>query len=276
MSRMKIAYSGIEGAFAHIVAKKIFPDEETVPFRSFKETYDAVSSGECDMAVLPIDNSYSGEVTDVMDLLFEGDLYINALYSLPVEQNLLGVPGSTKEGIKKVLSHPKALEQCDEYIRKRGYEAVQTSNTARAAKEAAALGDVTVAAIASIETAAIYGLTVLEEKINESSDNTTRFVVLSRKRGCTGLYEKEKSFIMLFTVDNSAGALLGPLQIIADHDFNMKVLHSRPLKHHKWQYYFYVEAEGDPGSDEGRKMAADLEKTCSCIKVLGPDWGKGA
>ncbi len=269
MSR-KIAYSGIEGAFANIVAKKIFPEDEPVPFKNFRETYDAVSAGLCDYAVLPIDNSYSGEVTEVMDLLFEGNLYINALYSLPVIQNLLGVPGSTKEDIRKVVSHPKALEQCDGYIRKCGYEAVQAANTARAAREVAAQKDRSTAAIASLETAEIYGLEVLEEHINESDDNTTRFVVVSKEKGRLGLFEEEESFIMLFSVDNSAGALLLPLQIIARYEYNMKVLHSRPLKHHKWQYYFYVEMEGDYNTENGMKMTRVLEEECRFIKVLGP------
>ena len=197
-------------------------------------------------------------------------LYINALYSLPVTQNLLGVPGSTKDTVRKVISHQKALEQCDEYIRKSGYETVQSTNTARAAKEVARLADISVAAIASIETAEIYGLEVLDEQINESDDNTTRFVVLSKEKGRLGLFEKDMSFIMLFSVDNSAGALLLPLQIIARYEYNMKVLHSRPLKHHQWQYYFYVEMEGDYNTEKGMKMTRVLEEECRFMKILGP------
>ena len=268
---MNIAYSGIEGAFAHTVARRIFPDDTPVPFSNFKETYEAVEAGACDMAVLPIDNSYSGEVTEVMDLLFEGTLFVNALYSLPVTQNLLGVKGATLSDIKKVVSHPKALEQCDEYIRKNGYEMIQASNTARGAKEVAKLADKSVAAIASIETAGIYGLNVLDERINESDDNTTRFVVVSRSPGRIGLYEKQASFIMMFTVSDSAGALLKPLQVIAEYDFNMKVLHSRPLKRHRWEYYFYVEIEGDHDTPEGIRMKQELKDVTSFVKILGPD-----
>lgn len=269
--KKRIAYSGIEGAFAHTVAGKIFPEEMTVSHANFRETYEAVVSGDCDYAVLPIDNSYSGEVTEVMDLLFEGGLYVNALYSLPVTQNLLGVPGSRKEDVKTVISHPKALEQCDEFLRKNGFEVVQTTNTAVAARKAAELADPSIAAIASIETAAIYGLSVLEERINESDDNTTRFAVLSRKKGCIGQYEDDMSFITIFTVKNSAGALLAPLQVIAKHDFNMKVIHSRPVKGHKWEYYFYVEIEGDIDSNKGQKMQEELGKACSFLKILGPN-----
>ena len=266
----RIAYCGIEGAFAHIVTKRLFPKEKAVSFSNFRETYDAALCGDCDFAVLPIDNSYSGEVTAVMDLLFEGDLHVNAMYSLPVTQNLLGIPGSRKEDIRRVVSHPKALEQCDEYIRKAGYEVVQATNTAVAAKETAERKDIGTAAIASIETARIYGLEVLDEKINESDDNTTRFVVLSKNKGHLNEKERDNGFIVLFTVDNSSGALLGPLQIIADHEYNMRVLHSRPLKHHQWQYYFYVEIEGDYDTNRGHAMRKELEKACSYVKVLGP------
>ena len=274
MSGLKIAYSGIEGAFAHIVARKLFPEEAYFSFKSFKKTYEAVESGECDMAVLPIENSYSGEVNDVMDMLFEGELYVNALYGLPVIQNLLGVRGSRIQDIKKVISQPKALEQCDEYIRSKGFEVMQATNTAVAARQVAQMEDMSVAAIASIETAAIYGLKVLDEKINERDDNTTRFVVMSRDKGWVDIPGQDKSFIAVFTVDNVSGALLVPLQIIADYGYNMKVLHSRPLKSHKWQYYFYVEIEGDVTSEKGQEMMAELERSCSFAKALGPFYSK--
>ena len=269
----RIAYSGIEGAFAHIVAKRLFPDEMYISCANFRDTYEAVSSGNCDMAVLPIENSYSGEVNDVMDLLFEGNLYINAIYSLSVVQNLLGVRGSRIGDIKKVISQPKALEQCDKYIREKGYEIIQSGNTAVAARSVSQMQDMSVAAIASIETAAIYGLKVLDEKINERDDNTTRFVVVSAKSG--SVYQEEnRSFVTVFTVDDRSGALLEPLQVIAKYDFNMKVLHSRPLKDRQWQYYFYVEIEGDIDSERGQTMKAELEKTCSHVRILGPHYSE--
>ncbi len=275
MSKKRIAYSGIEGAFAHIVAGKLFPDDEPVSYGNFRDTYEAVENGDCDYAVLPIDNSYSGEVTDVMDLLFEGDLYINALYSLPVTQNLLGIKGSRIEDIKKVVSQPKALEQCDRYIREKGFETVQASNTARAAREVSKLNDKSVAAIASIETADIYGLDVLEERINETGDNTTRFVVLSKQKGCIeGYREEHRSFIILFTVQDKAGALLEPIQAIAKYNYNMSVIHSRPVKERKWQYYFYVEIDGDHENEAGKKMKAELVEACPLLKVLGPHYEK--
>lgn len=181
----KIAYSGVEGAFAHIVAKKLFPDELYVSFGSFRETYEAVGSGECDVAVLPIENSYAGKVKEVVELLDKGELYVLSTHSFPIIQNLLGIRGSRAGDIKTVISHPKALEQCDNYIKAHGYKVIQAANTAVAAKEAIDRHDMSLAAIASLETAARYGLKVLDEKINSSDDNVTTFAVVSRDKDNT-------------------------------------------------------------------------------------------
>ena len=108
---LKVAYSGVEGAFAHIAAGKIFPESNRVPCRDFRTAYDSVINGDCDVAVLPIENSYAGEVGQTMDLIFSGSLFINGIYELEIHQNLLGLPGATVEDIKKVISHPQALAQ---------------------------------------------------------------------------------------------------------------------------------------------------------------------
>ncbi|MBR0119522.1 MAG: hypothetical protein IJM01_05290 [Eubacterium sp.] len=179
----RIAYSGIEGAFAHVVTRRLFPDALHISHDSFSAAYESVVDGECDMAVLPIENSYAGPVTKVAELLSDGRLHINAEYTLPIIQNLLGVRGSRITDIKKVISQQKALEQCDNYIKEKGYETIEAENTAMAAREVSRNQNLSVAAIASMETAAIYGLKVLDEHINETDDNMTRFVVVSRNEG---------------------------------------------------------------------------------------------
>ena len=179
----KIAYTGIEGAFAHVVARRLFPDAIHVSFGSFTEAYEAVVSGECDRAVLPVENSYAGPVKEVEGLLARNDLHVNSEYVLPIIQNLLGVRGSRIGDIRTVISQIKALEQCDGYIREHGYKVIEAANTAMAAREVTRMQDMSVAAIASLEVAAIYGLKVLDEKINEKDDNKTRFVVVSREEG---------------------------------------------------------------------------------------------
>ena len=180
---LKIAYSGIEGAFAHVVTRRLFPDAIHESCSSFREAYDVVVNKECDMAVLPIENSYAGPVKEVEELLAEGKLFVNDEYSLLIVQNLLGKRGSRISDIKKVVSQHKAIEQCDEYIKSKGYEVSYSENTAVAAKHVALGNDMSQAAIASLEVAAIYGLKVLDEHINERDDNTTRFVVVSREEG---------------------------------------------------------------------------------------------
>ena len=114
-SGLKVAYSGVEGAFAHIAAGRIFPESDRVSCRDFKTAYDSVVSGDCDVAVLPIENSYAGEVGQTIDLLFSGGLFINGIYQLEIHQNLLGLPNARVEDIKKVISHPQALAQCAVY-----------------------------------------------------------------------------------------------------------------------------------------------------------------
>ncbi|MBR6510208.1 MAG: chorismate mutase [Clostridia bacterium] len=264
---MKVAFSGVEGAFANIAANKIFPDASAIPFSDFKSAYNAVVSGECDCVILPIENSYNGDVGQVMDLAFFGPLYINGVYDISVVQNLLAVKGTTIDEIKTVISHPQALGQCSSYIKKHGFETIEAVNTAVAAKEVADSKRRDIAAIASEEAGIKYGLQKLEAHINESNNNTTRFAVFSRTANINS--DSDNHFIMLFTVTNEAGSLGKAISIIGDNGFNLKALKSRPTKELIWSYYFFVEGEGNINSEQGKKMLDELETKCSVLKVLG-------
>ena len=263
---LKVAYSGVEGAFAHIAAGRIFPQSDRVSCRNFEEAYNAVVNGECDVAVLPIENSYAGEVGQTIDLIFDGSLYINGIYELVIHQNLLGLPGATVEDIKKVTSHPQALAQCHEYTAAKNFDTIEASNTAVAAKMVAQAGDKSLGAIASVETAEIFGLKVLEANINKSSENTTRFAVLS-KVGAKS--EQLNNSVLMFTVKHEAGSLANAITIIGKYGYNMTALRSRPLKKHSWQYYFYIEVDGPVNTEKGKQMIAELEKSCDRLKVAG-------
>ena len=234
-SGLKVAYSGVEGAFAHIAAGRIFPEGNRISYSDFKAAYDSVVRGESDVAVLPIENSYAGEVGQTIDLIFSGTLYINGIYELEVHQNLLGLPDAKLEDVKKVTSHPQALSQCHDYIEMRGFDAEDANNTARAAKAVAESGDKTLGAIASVETAEIYGLKVLEANINKSGENTTRFAVLSKVKAVAPALT---STVLMFTVKHEAGSLANAVGIIGQYGYNMTALRSRPMKKHSWQYYF--------------------------------------
>lgn len=264
----RIAYSGVEGAFAYIAAKRIFPGGQLMSYASFEEAYDAVVHGACDCAVLPIENSYAGEVAQVTDIMFEGALYVTGIYDLHITHNLLGTPDAELSDIQTVISHPQALSQCGDYIKRKGYTTVQASNTAIAAQRVAGDGNKSVAAIASRETAALYGLKVIDHHINSSNTNTTRFAVFARADN-KNLKPSESNFILLFTVNNEAGALAKAISIIGRHGFNMKALRSRPIKEANWQYYFYVEAEGDVSGENGAQMLEELSAYCDVVKVVG-------
>ncbi|MBR5246589.1 MAG: chorismate mutase [Clostridia bacterium] len=263
---LKVAYSGIEGAFAHIASGRIFPDSNRISFRDFKSAYNAVVNGEADVAVLPIENSYAGEVGQTIDLIFSGSLFINGIYELEIHQNLLGVPGATVDDIKKVTSHPQALGQCHEYIKLRGFDTEEANNTAIAAKTVADSNDRSLGAIASVETAEIYGLKILEANVNKSGENTTRFAVLSKVRADSPALT---SSVLMFTVKNEAGSLANAISIIGKYGYNMTALRSRPLKKHSWQYYFYIEIDGTIDNEEGQKMISDLNKVCDKLKIAG-------
>jgi chorismate mutase/prephenate dehydratase len=269
MEGLRVAYSGVEGAFANIAAGKIFPNAVLVPYGSFDAAYKAVVNHEAEACVLPIENSYAGEVGQVTDLLFEGDLTVSGIYDLKVNQNLVAIKGSNINNIKKVISHPQALMQCENYIHDHKFVMENEVNTAVAAKKVSELKDLTVAAIASKETADLYDLEVLESNINKSSTNTTKFVVLTNGQGKSGGSDDYSAFILMFTLKNAAGTLSKALNIIGEFGYNIRVIRSRPLRDLNWQYYFYLEVEGKISSKEGRDMLAELNKKCDRLKVLG-------
>ena len=264
---MRVAYSGVEGAFSNIAAEKIFPDAKAIGFKDFKAAYNAVVDGECDCAVLPIENSHNGDVGQVLDLAFFGQLFISGVYEIEVIQNLLGNKGATVASVKEVISHSQALGQCAEFIRDKGYKTTEAVNTAVAAKMVAESGRTDIAAIGSVEAANKFGLIKLEGHINESGTNTTRFAVFTRAEKKANL--NDKHFVMLFTVKNAAGSLGEAITVIGKHGFNLKALKSRPTKELIWDYYFYAEGEGNIMSEQGKSMLRELENCCNNLKILG-------
>lgn len=267
---MKIAYCGVEGAFAHIASKSIFNSQQLVSFPSFNEAYEAVEKGDCDACVLPIENSYAGEVGAVMDLTFSGSLYINNVIDVDIVHNLIGKKGSNIHNIKKVSSHPQAIAQCQKYIENKQFEVVECSNTAIAAVNLANSDDNTMAVIASKDVAKLYDLEILESNINESRNNTTRFAVFSKVLNKDRHNVKMgEHFILVFTVLNEAGSLAKTLNIIGSHGFNMRTLRSRPMKELQWNYYFFVELDGDINSSDGQDMINELRSVCDRLKIVG-------
>ena len=264
LAGFKVGYPGAEGAFSHIAASRIFPARSQQSFVTFEEVFAAVQSGAVDAGVVPFENSYTGEVGEVLDLLWKYDCFIVGRYDLEIRQNLLALPGARLEDLRQVYSHHQAISQCQSWLSQHSFEVVPYPNTALAAKYVSESGDKTKGAIASTDTAALYGLSVLAADINTSAKNTTRFIIISKTPPDSG-----NRFALVFTVRHDAGALAKAMQMIGSHGFNLESIRSRSMKELAWQYYFYAEVVGDPSSAEAAQMLKELSGACSQLKLLG-------
>ena len=265
LGQNRAAYQGVEGAFAHIALKALFPHAEAVSFPTWDEVFDAVERGDAAHGVVPFENSHAGDVSAVLDLCYNHpDLWVVDVYDLPISQNLLVLPGTQLAEIRSVYSHQQAIAQSETFLKQFHLPATAMLNTAMAAKFVAESGDKTKAAIASAETAALYGLEVLVPRINTDGDNTTRFIVISREKPTAG-----NRFSLLFTVDNKPGKLAEVIQVIGASGFNMESIKSRPMPHVPFEYYFYVELVGDPTADETGALLQQLDRTCRTVRLLG-------
>ena len=239
LGRNRAAYQGVEGAFAHIALKALFPHAEAISCPTWDEVFDAVERGDASHGVVPFENSHAGDVSAVLDLCYNHpDLWVVDVYDLPISQNLLVLPGTQLNELKMVYSHQQAIAQSETFLRQFHLPATAMPNTAMAAKFVADGGDRGLAAIASVETAALYGLEVLVPSINTDGDNTP-------------------------------GKLAEVIQIIGASGYNMESIKSRPLPHVPFDYYFYVELVGDPTADETAALLRELDHTCRTVRLLG-------
>lgn len=227
--------------------------------------FDAVSRGDTAHGVVPFENSHAGDVSAVLDLCYNHpELWVVDVYDLPISQNLLVLPGTQLAQLRHVYSHQQAIAQSETFLKQFRLPATAMPNTAMAAKFVAESGDPSKAAIASAETAALYGLEVLVPSINTDGDNTTRFIVLSREKPTAG-----NRFSLLFTLDNKPGKLAEVIQVIGRFGYDMESIKSRPLPHVPFDYYFYVELVGDPSADETAALLRELDHTCRTVRLLG-------
>lgn len=259
-----VAFAGAEGAFAWQAARGLFPDYRYQICENFADVFTEVLEDRAAFGVIPFENSYSGEVGEVFDLLFRHPCHIDAIWDLPVCQNLLALPGARLADIREVVSHPQALSQCAPFLQAHNLQPRPYTNTALAAQYVMDTGDKSIAAIASKDSAELYGLSILAEAINSSSANTTRFIVIGKDLTLTG-----SRFNLLFTVNHNAGQLARVMSLIGDMGFNMESIKSRPMKDLPWQYYFYVEIEGRLDDERTRELLARLKTNCDTLKILG-------
>ncbi|MGI5825521.1 MAG: bifunctional chorismate mutase/prephenate dehydratase [Bacillota bacterium] len=264
LNKNTVGYQGTNGAFSCIAAKKIYPNAKAVAYPCFENVFNAVENDEVAYGVIPFENSYTGEVGEILDLLLSYDLNIINSFDLSINQNLLGVKGAVLADVAEVYSHQQALSQCHDYLQGYGWQAVPYSNTALAAEYVAKCGDKTKAAIASLETAELFGLDILAKNINTSVQNTTRFMVISKEENFCG-----NRFNMLFTVGHEAGQLAKIMSIFGDFGYNLESIKSRPMKNLPWQYYFYAEIIGNLKDRQTAALIAKLRETCNLLKILG-------
>lgn len=259
-----VAYQGVEGAYSHIALKKLFPFAAAKSYSSFAEVFESVENGDAENGVLPLENSFAGDVSEVLDLCFAHGLHVQAVYDLPIEHCLLGVEGAKLSDIKEVYSHPQALSQCNDFIKAHKLNVLQSANTAIAAKSVASEKDVSKAAIASKATARLYGLEVIASAINTSSANTTRFIVIGKR-----LLNEGNRFSLLFTVAHTAGSLAKVIQTIGERGFNLECIKSRPMPNAPWEYYFYTEIVGDANEQSTKELLKSLDVICNSTRLLG-------
>ena len=265
---MKVGYQGVPGAYSHKAAKKNFPKAVHLGFKSFEDLTDALRKGNIDRALIPIANSHAGRVYGVHNLIYENNLYIIGEYFLPVHHALIVNKGVKKEDIEKVFSHPQALSQASEYIKKNAWKSVTWSDTAESVKHLVESGSKKSAAIASDLAAKIYSAKILERNIENEKTNTTRFVILSRKPvKC----KKQKGVItsIFYITKNIPAALYKSLGGFASEGVNLLNIESFvPMKRNA-RARFYLEFEGHPEEERVKRALAELEFFSEDLRILG-------
>jgi prephenate dehydratase len=262
-----IAYPGTAGSFSHGAALAVFRGGTCVGYDTFLEVARAVTEGQADYALLPVENSFAGAVLPTYSLLEQLPLHIVGETMKAVRHHLLGVPGAKLADIRYIASHPQAIAQCDAFLQTlKDVQIIPSANTAISAREVAQLGDRTRAAIASMEAAKEYGLSPLAENIQTSEHNTTRFFILSASP--IPLDAPSKATVT-FRVNNEVGALVKVLSSFADSGLNMSRIESRPLPETPFQYFFSADFEGAMDAAHlSRAMAAARPYTCA-LRLLG-------
>jgi prephenate dehydratase len=274
---LSVSYQGLAGAFSEAAAAALFPDEKLLPRRTFSEVFAALENGEVEAAVVPVENTHAGSVADVYDLLRNHTgVRIVAEAVVRVRHCLLAVPGATLADIKVARSHPQALAQVEDFLRRAKIQPEVAYDTAGAAADVAAAGDRTVAAIASKRAAGRYGLTVLAESIETSPDNFTRFFALARdgddsvaRRVPGPLLTGSWKTSVVYAAANVPGALTRTLQPFATAGVQLTKIESRPSRAGPWDYVFYLDFEADPKTSPAREALALMATCCEWVQPLG-------
>lgn len=264
----KVVYQGVPGAYSHEAMINYFGENvNSINVDTFREAMEAVSNGEADYAVIPIDNSSAGMVNDTYDLLQEFNNYIVGETYVKINHCLLAKPGAVIDDIRCVYSHPQGLAQCGVYLDKhKGWKQKSYLNTAMSAKKVADEDDITQAAIGSANCAAEYGLQILEEGINSASANTTRFVIVSNKRA---FVKNAGKVSICFEIEHQSGSLYNAISHIMFNGLNMTKIESRPIPEHNWEFRFFVDFEGNLADAGVRNALRGIAEESNYLRLLG-------
>jgi len=261
----KVSYQGLPFSYSEITSKTLFKGAKLINKESFEDVFKDVHEENSDIGVVPIENTKAGYVNEVYDLLLKYNLYINQGYIKKIDHCLACTYNSKIEDVKEVHSHPQALMQCREYLKKHNLKIVNEVNTAVAAKKIKDLKDKKIACLCSIEAANYYGLKILKEKLNPK-ENYTRFGAISKDL----VAQKNHNRIsILFKVPHEAGALNEVISLFAKNNLSLSSIYSRPDMTSPWKYLFYLDFDGNILDDSVLSILNKLKKDLPYLKILG-------
>jgi prephenate dehydratase len=264
-----IAFQGELGANSHLACHEVFPTMTALPCATFEDVFAAVKEGHARLAMIPIENSVHGRITDIHHLLPDSGLYITGEHFLRVHHQLMAIKGATLEGLKSVMSQTPALGQCRNIIRSLGLKMVVGADTAGSARHIAELKDKTMAALASSLAAEIHGLTILKANVEDAPHNTTRFLIMSSEPDDAELGTGPVVTTFVFRVRNVPAALYKAMGGFATNTVNMTKLESYQLEGAFTATQFYADIEGHPEERNVRLALEELQFFTTHLRVLG-------
>jgi prephenate dehydratase len=266
---MKIAFQGEPGANSHIAIVEAYPDAEPMPCPTFEDALAAISSGEADLGMIPIENSIAGRVADIHHLLPASGLFIIGEWFLPISHQFMAPRGATLDGIRTVESHVHALGQCRNIIRKLGIKAIVAADTAGSARAVAERGDKSCASLASRLAAEIYGLDILAENVEDADHNTTRFVVLAKNAKWANKDSGPLVTTFVFQVRNMPAALYKAMGGFATNGVNMTKLESYMVDGNFTATQFYADVDGHPDDTNLAFALEELKFFSKELRIVG-------
>jgi prephenate dehydratase len=266
--QMKIAIQGELGSFSHEAATKLLPGGEIVPCSLSLDVFTALSDGAVDAAVIPIENSLAGSVSEHFDLLLTHPFSVERETLVHIRHNLIALPGVATEEIRSVYSHPVALAQCRKFLAAhRQMESCAFYDTAGSVKQLMELRDRQVAGIGSAAAAKHYGAEILEAGIEDDPENYTRFFLV--RRAAEAITDPEANKMSLaFSLEHRPGSLVSALSAMAFMGLNLTKIESRPVHGKPWEYIFYVDCK-IKSPNEAKQAVEALKRHCSMVKELG-------